>query len=41
MSRVLKYGTMVAIALYIFIGIFGYLTFVDNPDFTPYDALKK
>ena len=41
MSRVLKYGTLGAVLLYITIGIFGYLTFVDNPNFTPYEALKK
>ena len=41
MSRVLKYGTLGAVILYITIGIFGYLTFVDNPNVSAYDALKK
>ena len=41
MSGVLKYGTIAAAILYAIIGIFGYLTFVDNPTVTPYDALKS
>lgn len=37
MPRVLGIGTAVSAILYIFIGIFGYLTFVSNE---PYDSLK-
>lgn len=32
MSRVLIKGTIAAVILYALIGIFGYLTFIDNPD---------
>ena len=30
-SKVLSVGTVVAICAYILVGVFGYVTFVDNP----------
>ena len=41
MSKVLVAGTAVAVCLYILVGVFGYATFVNYPDYTAYTALKS
>ena len=40
MCKVVKYGTISACLLYILIGMFGYLTFVGDPDLPASIALK-
>ena len=40
MCKVVKYGTISACVLYILIGMFGYLTFVGDPDLPASIALK-
>lgn len=42
MSRVVRKGTWGAVWLYAIVGVFGYLTFIDNPQgYSVYDALKS
>lgn len=40
MSRVLVGGTVCAVILYIIVGVWGYVTFVDFPGYTAEEALK-
>ena len=35
MSKVLIFGTIGAVILYIIVGVWGYVTFVDFPGYTP------
>lgn len=41
MSKVLIIGTVGALILYIIVGVWGYVTFVDFPGYTPAEALKS
>ena len=40
MSKVLIFGTIGAVVLYIIVGVWGYATFVNFPGYTPAEALK-
>ena len=40
MSKVLIFGTVGAVILYIIVGVWGYVTFVDYPGYTAEEALK-
>ena len=40
MSKVLMFGTIGAVVLYIIVGVWGYVTFVDYPGYTAEEALK-
>ena len=40
MSKVLIFGTVGAVILYIIVGVWGYVTFVDQPDYTAEKALE-
>ena len=40
MSKVLIIGTLGAVCLYILVGVWGYATFVNNPNYTAAEALK-
>ncbi len=40
MSKVLMCGTIGAVVLYIIVGVWGYVTFVDYPGYTAEEALK-
>ena len=40
MSKVLVFGTVGAVILYIIVGVWGYVTFVDFPGYTAEEALK-
>jgi len=39
MSKVLCFGTVGAVLLYIVVGVWGYVTFVDFPGYTAAEAL--
>ena len=40
MSRVLVFGTVGAVFLYIIVGVWGYVTFINQPGYTPETALE-